>query len=172
MGEDLAKVQHRFANFAQGHAHLPLYHRISAAAARDDEVAALLLAARPGQARPVLLLAALHDLVLRHPDLPAARWYASVVGRETLPTGDPWPEVRTTVLDHRDELTDVIATRTTQTNEVNRTVYLTAGLTRAAAGLPDTPLALVELGASAVLLLALDRDHTALTTAETPSTPF
>ena len=172
VGEDLAKVQHRFANFAQGHAHLPLYHRISAAAARDDEVAALLLAARPGQARPVLLLAALHDLVLRRPDLPAARWYASVVGRETLPTGDPWPEVRTTVLDHRDELTDVIATRTTQTNEVNRTVYLTAGLTRAAAGLPDTPLALVELGASAGLLLALDRYDTALTRDDAPSTRY
>lgn len=172
MGEDLAQVQQRLANFAQGYAHLPLYHRISAAAATDNEVAALLLAARPGQARPVLLLAALHDLVLRRPDLPAARWYASVVGRDRLPTGDPWPEVRATVLDHRDELTEVIATRTTQTNEVNRTVYLTAGLTRAAADLPDTPLAVVELGASAGLLLAIDRYDTALTRDDAPSTRY
>lgn len=43
----------------------PLYHAICAAAAEDGEVVRLLLEARPGQERPVLLLAALHDLVLR-----------------------------------------------------------------------------------------------------------
>jgi hypothetical protein len=160
--ERLARIQHRFAEFAEEYAALPLYGALARELAGDDEAAELLLAARPGQARPVLWFAALHDLVLRHPDLPAARWYASVVGREHLPSGDPWPEVRATVLEHRDELTRLMATRSTQTNEVNRSVYLAVGLALAAAAGTSrdeetAPIALVELGSSAGLLLGVDR---------------
>ncbi|HET7799781.1 MAG TPA: DUF2332 domain-containing protein [Humibacillus xanthopallidus] len=160
--ERLARIQRRFAEFGQEYAALPLYGAVARAVAGDAEAASLLLVARPGQARPVLWLAALHDLVLRHPDLPAARWYASVVGREHLPAGDPWPEIRETVMEHRVELTDLMATRSTQTNEVNRSVYLAAGLAFAAADGPHRPdgpgpIALVELGASAGLLLGVDR---------------
>ncbi len=98
------------------------------------------------------------------PDLPAARWFASVVGPDALPEGDPWPDVRRTVLDHRAELTHLIATRSTQTNEVNRCVYLAAGLGAVCADLPDRPVVLVELGASAGLLLGVDRYRVELTT--------
>ncbi|GAA2166304.1 hypothetical protein FHX52_1027 [Humibacillus xanthopallidus] len=160
--ERLARIQRRFAEFGQEYAALPLYGAVARAVADDAEAASLLLVARPGQARPVLWFAALHDLVLRHPDLPAARWYASVVGREHLPPGDPWPEIRETAMGHRAELTDLMATRSTQTNEVNRSVYLAAGLALAAADGPHRPgvpgpIALVELGASAGLLLGIDR---------------
>jgi hypothetical protein len=61
------------------------------------------------------------------------------------------------VLEHRDELVERIATHSTQTNEVNRAVYVSVGLASAAADLAGTPIALVELGASAGLLLGLDR---------------
>lgn len=153
----LARVQRRFGEFAAEYAALPLYSTLCARLAEDDDLAALLLAAQPGQARPVLWLAAVHDLVLRRPDVAAARWYPSVVGRDAVPHGDPWPDVRRTVLDHWAELTRVVATRGTQTNEVNRAVYLTVGLAAAARDLPDVPVALVELGASAGLLLGVDR---------------
>ena len=153
----LEQVQRHFARFARGHAHLRLYHAICRGLADDPDAASLLLAAQPGQARPVLLLAALHDLVLRRPELPAARWYASVVGRDAVATGDPWPEVRATILDHADELRRTIATHRTQTNEVNRAVYVAAAVSLAARDLPDTPVVLVELGASAGLLLEVDR---------------
>lgn len=160
--ERLARIQRRFAEFGQEYAALPLYGAVARAVAGDAEAASLLLVARPGQARPVLWFAALHDLVLRHPEVPAARWYASVVGREHLPTGDPWPEVRATVMEHRGELTDLMATRSTQTNEVNRSVYLAAALAMAGSEGAHhvdgpTPIALVELGASAGLLLGVDR---------------
>ena len=160
--ERLARIQRRFGEFAEEYAALPLYSAIARQVARDEETARLLLRARPGQARPVLWLAALHDLVLRRPDVPAARWYASVVGRDRLPVGDPWPDVRATVLAHSEELADVMATHSTQTNEVGRSVYLAAGLGLAAARVRGTagevaPVALVELGASAGLLLGLDR---------------
>ena len=160
--ERLGRIQRRFAEFAAEYAALPLYGAIAREVARDEETARLLLGARPGQARPVLWLAALHDLVLRRPDVPAARWYSSVVGRDRVPAGDPWPDVRATVLAHRDDLTHLMATHSTQTNEVGRSVYLAAGLALAAAPLTGTageaaPVALVELGASAGLLLGLDR---------------
>lgn len=167
-------MRRRFREFATEYASLPLYGSVSRHVADDPVAAALLTAAQPGQARPVLWFAALHDLVLRRPDLPAARWYASVVGREAVPDGDPWPDVRATVLAHEEELRGLIATRTTQTNEVNRSVYVAAGLSAAVdavsavdarEGLSDrsrdgsTPgrVALVELGASAGLLLGIDR---------------
>ena len=155
--ERLAHVQRRFREFGAEYAALPLYGSVSRRVAEDAETAGLLVSARPGQARPVLWFAALHDLVLRRPDVPAARWYASVVGRDTVPEGDPWPDVRATVLDHAAELRQLMATRTTQTNEVNRSVYVAAGLAAATSDVPDVPVALVELGASAGLLLGVDR---------------
>ena len=160
---DLATIQRRFADFAAAYAELPLYSAVSRAVATDDACAELLRSASPGQDRPVLWFAALHDLVIRRPELPAARWYASVVGRDRVPSGDPWPDVRRTVLAHADELSAVIAARTTQTNEVNRSVYLAAALALACADQPADDVVLVEMGASAGLLLAADRYRVELT---------
>lgn len=173
-------MRRRFREFATEYASLPLYGSVSRHVADDPVTAALLTAAQPGQARPVLWFAALHDLVLRRPDVPAARWYASVVGREAVPDGDPWPDIRATVLAHEDELRALIATRTTQTNEVNRSVYVAAGLSaavdavdavsavaarpgrsdRSRDGSAPGRVAPVELGASAGLLLGVDRYRT------------
>ena len=160
----LARIQRRFGEFATEYAALPLYSTISSHVARDEETASLLLAARSGQARPVLWLAALHDLVLRQPDTLAAQWYPSV-GDLSVPDGDPWPDVRRTVLDHADELVRLIATHGTQTNEVNRAAYVSIGLAAAADDRREVPMTLVELGASAGLLLGVDRYAVELTSA-------
>lgn len=158
----MGSIKDRLAAWSQEASDLPLYAAICAGSAADDDVAALLLAARPGQARPVLLLAALHDLVLDHPDLPIARWYRSVHPEDALASGDPWPEARAALLEHTDRIREVIATHSTQTNEVNRCVYLVAMLQRACADIPDQSVGLVEIGASAGLLLGIDSYHTTL----------
>ncbi len=155
-------MQRMFTAFARSYPELTLYRAICEAASADDEVAGLLTAARPGQARPVLFLAALHELVLRRPEVTAARWYPSVTG-QAVADGHPWPDVRQTCLDHADELRATIATRSTQTNEVNRVVQLAPLLGQAAADVPDAPVALLEMGASAGLLLGLDRYRIELT---------
>lgn len=155
--DGLAAVQSHFSRFAAAYPDLPLYAAICRHVAADAEAAEPLAHSAPGQARPVLWLAALHDLVLRRPDLPAARFYPSVVGRDWVDAGDPWPAVRQTVLEHRDELRATIASRTTQTNEVNRCVYLAVCLSLVSVDLVDHPVVLVEMGASAGLLLAVDR---------------
>ncbi len=154
---DLEKVLGHFDFFAESIPQLPLYRAISSACAHDREVAGLLLEARPGQARPVLLLAAVHDLVLAHPELPLARWYATVTDAAEVRTDDPWPAFRSTCLGHADHLRWVIATHATQTNEVNRVVLLAPMLAHATSDVAARPVSLVELGASAGLLLGLDR---------------
>ena len=150
------EIQLMLRQFADAFTELRLYRAIALGAAADDDVARLLLAARPGQARPILLLAALHDLVLARPDLPAARWYPSVTGAP-VPDGDPWPDVRAAALAHADHLRRVIASRGTQTNEANRAVHIGALVARACADVPERPVVLLEMGASAGLLLELDR---------------
>lgn len=155
--DELGTVQRSFERFATFFPDLKLYHRLAEACATDDEVAGLLLAARPGQGRPILLFAAVHELVLRRPEVDLARWYATVTPVDELATGDPWPIFRRTVLDHRVELEAVIAGRATQTNEVNRSVLVAVLLAAACTDVPGVPVRLVELGASAGLLLAPDR---------------
>ncbi len=146
----------RFVGFADTECGaLPLYDRISRAASNDPEVIDLLLAAPPGQRRPVLLLAALHDLVVGQPDVPAARWFPSVTGRP-VPEGDPWPDVRSAVLDDATRMKQVCATRSTQTNEPNRSALWALAVPWIAAEV-DGPLAMVELGCSAGLNLRWER---------------
>lgn len=155
-GETVDDVRRFFAEFARDYPDLPLYARLASAMSADPDLARMLLVARPGQARPVLFLAALHDLVLRRPDVPAAPWFARASAGQ-LGAGDPWPDVRRTVRAHRAELERTIATRTTQTNEVNRAVYVATLLHLACRDVGDLPVGLVELGASAGLLLGIDR---------------
>ncbi|GAB3581844.1 DUF2332 domain-containing protein [Calidifontibacter terrae] len=149
-------VRQRCRDFSVSHPEVPMYARIADAASADDDAIELLRCAAPGQARPVLLLAALHDLVMRRPETPAARWFPDGP-EQVVPQGDPWPDVRLTLSSHADELRSVIATRATQTNEVNRAGYVIAMVAAACADLPNTPVTLLELGASAGLLLNLDR---------------
>ena len=146
-----------FATFAPSVDGLALYERLTSRCSEDRDVAALLTVARPGQARPVLLLAAVHDLVLREPQLELARWYQSVTPAGELAHDDPWPVFRSLCMDRRAELEAVISTRSTQTNEVNRAVFLAPLLAAACRDVRDAPISLVELGTSAGLLLGMDR---------------
>lgn len=122
----------------------------------------MLRVAHPGQQRPVLLFAAVHDFVLRHPDVALARYYRSVTPASRLATDDPWPTFRATCLENRDELESIIATHTTQTNEVNRVVLIAALLGAAIQDVPDRPVSFVELGTSAGLLLGFASYRVAL----------
>lgn len=154
---DLDRIRDHFRFFAANLPDLPLYRRLSLGIAEDPEVASLLLAAEAGQARPVLLLAAAHLLVLEQPDVAVARWYGSVTASEELASGDPYPAFRSLCLDHAVELREVIATHRTQTNEVNRVTLLAPMFATCTRDVPEQPLSVVELGSSAGLLLGLER---------------
>jgi len=113
-----------------------------------------LMAAPPEQRRPVLALAALHDLALQHADSPLGRLLHRL-GTPDATNEAVWTATVGLVDEHRAEFERVIATRHTQTNEVGRCAVLLPALTRIAetAG----ALSLIELGSSAGLLLNVDR---------------
>lgn len=100
----------------------------------------------------MLLLAAVHDIVLEHPELPLARHYASVTPAPI--RSDPMPAFSETVHMFRDRIIEVMATRHTQTNEVGRCAPIVVALR----GLSESqPIGLVDIGCSAGLNLHLDR---------------
>lgn len=131
----------------------PLYARLSAGIAEHPEVLALLDDAPEAQRRPVLLLAAIHDLVLRDPTQPLARWYPDL--STDPPAADPVPAVVQLCRERGEEVRRLCATRTTQTNEVGRCAYLLPALGLLAGELGE--LALVDMGCSAGLNLLVDR---------------
>jgi hypothetical protein len=108
-----------------------LYVEFADGVARDRELLAVLCELPEAKRQPNLLFAA-----LRH-----------VCG---LPGG--WPEFRDRFFEHQAEITNVIMTRRTQTNEPARCATLLPALAR----LPQ-PLALIEVGAAAGLCLLPDR---------------
>jgi hypothetical protein len=158
----------QFAPFARHEcAEDPLYVRLSEAVAAAPQRAALLTAAPPTQARPVLWLAAIQDRLLElaaagtHP--PLAAYYPSLVaagsgGPAARAPDDALPAALDAFLAaEHDTLQALIATRTTQTNEIGRCAVLSpllAGLSARAGG---RPVALLDVGCSAGLNLGVDR---------------
>jgi uracil phosphoribosyltransferase len=115
------------------------------------------LAAPPAFHTPLILLAAVHHLLLSGADGALAAYYATVSGDAGRPVDDQLYPAFTRFVDaHLGEIHELVATHTTQTNEVRRT-----GVTLPALGLvarhSGRPLALLEVGASAGLNLLVDR---------------
>ena len=113
------------------------------------------------QRRPLILLASVHDLLLGGAEHPLAAHYDTVASVRGIPFQPPRSDVATDFADfcrrQRDELERLVATRTTQTNEVGRCTSLLPALCHIAAAYPAaTPLSLLDLGTSAGLNLLFD----------------
>jgi hypothetical protein len=134
--------------------HSPLYERLAIGIADDDLLLELVRSAAQSQQRPTLLFAAVHELVVQERWHPLAMYYASVTS--PVAVGDPLPAFRDFCSTYQDRLLDRMRTGGTQTNDVRRTAALVIGLHYLDAQL-SKPLVLVELGASAGLLLLFDR---------------
>ncbi|HVB91958.1 MAG TPA: DUF2332 domain-containing protein [Acidimicrobiales bacterium] len=137
------------------------YAAICRGVAGDAVVLALMRESPPAQRRPNLLLAAVHFLLLGGADHPLSAYYDTMSPRQ----GDsPRPGghgVAAVFADfcrsHHDALLPLMATRSTQTNEVGRCAGLLPALCHVAAGVEeDQPLSLLDLGASAGLNLLFD----------------
>jgi hypothetical protein len=156
----------QFAPFARHEcAEDPLYVRLSEAVAAEPRRAALLAAAPPTQARPVLWLAAIQDRLLELAAAgarpPLAAYYPSLCaaspGAAVRAPDDALPAALDAFLEaEHDALRARIATRATQTNEIGRCAVLSpilAGLSARAGG---RPVALLDVGCSAGLNLGVD----------------
>ena len=145
---------HMFAEFGRTAAkRAPLYARLSAGIAADDELAGLLLTAPVTQRQPVLLFACVHALLLDGPDDPLARHYSNLTPDPD--PRDPLPAFRAFCRSHRGALEHLLRTRSTQTNEIGRCALLLPafGLVAAEVG----AVTHLDVGTSAGLNLLLPR---------------
>lgn len=143
-----------FANETRGRS--PIYAHLADAAVDDPFLCSMLAEAPPGQRRANLLFAAVHDPVLeQHDASPLADWYPSVGGTRA-PDTHLTATFRAVVADNEPRIVEMLHTRATQTNEVGRAAVLWPAVQWLARAL-DGPVALIELGASAGLLLHMDR---------------
>ncbi|MBB5205592.1 hypothetical protein HNQ51_002919 [Inhella inkyongensis] len=134
----------------------PVYGAICRAIAADSELLALHDEIPPEQARPNLLLAALHDALLADPTLPLARYYPNLGGAQA-PDAELPLHLRALALGPlRARIRQQLRSRATQTNEAGRCGPLRLALD--ALGAHHTELALFEFGASAGLNLGVDED--------------
>jgi hypothetical protein len=141
----------------------PLNAAISRIVAEDPDLRGLLLHAPRTQQLPVLLLAAVHATLLEMVDAATphdlARWYPNLTDAPRPADDRRLPAVfRDFVAQHRDEITGLIRTRQTQTNEVGRSALLLVAFGIIAEELgAGTDLAHLDVGASGGLNLLIDR---------------
>ena len=150
----MAAELERFGDLVEDEA--PTYSLICRELSTDPALGRILEVARAGQPLANVLLAAVHYLLLADPGHRLATHYPSVVGAEVDPVGDLVEEFRSFCESHQDELQELVATRTVQTNEVRRCAALLPAFADVARR-TEQPLALIELGASAGLNLLFDK---------------
>ncbi len=150
--EAVAEVFRRFAR-EECDGSSPLYADLSRDVA--EEPALLKLAASARTPIPNLFFAAVHFLVIREPSASLAAFYPSVVERPR-PVDEAWPAFRAFVHDRRSRIRDLLTTRLVQTNEVRRCGYLLPAFNLVFRRGGGRPLALIEVGCSAGLLLLID----------------
>jgi hypothetical protein len=155
----LAALAQRFLRFADQECgdYAPFYAHLARGIAHDPELLAIAAHTRPGQQAPNLLLAAVHDLLLRGSDHALGVFYPSVAPLTAVPPGDPMPAFRAFCQDHGAALIDLVSTRLVQTNEPQRCTVLLPAFATVARLAGGRPLALIEVGASAGLNLLFDR---------------
>ena len=157
----VARLQQKFAAFAQtAFQGEPLYEALAAAAARRPEWAALLAAAPERQQLPLLWLAALQDRVLalvEAGERPALADYYASAGPARAPDAALETHVAGFIERHRDALAHAIATRSTQTNEIGRCAVLWPVLQQLVQDTGRPRIALLDVGCSAGLNLGVDR---------------
>ena len=152
-----AELLEHFVAFARSaHPRAPLYSALSAIAARDPQVAVILRRAPAPERVPVLFFAAVHALLLGEPEAELAQWYRNLTAEPRTPSERSLgPVFRRFVTERHGDLEHLVATRTTQTNEVGRCSFLlpVLGLIASEVG----PVGHLDVGASGGLNLLLDR---------------
>jgi hypothetical protein len=156
-GAALQTLARRFEHFA---AHDctedPLYVALCRLLAQRPAALTLLLAAEAAQRKPNLLLAALHERVLAGGAPALAPYYASAGGMR-VPDPGLGAALDAALQDEHDALARLIATRSTQTNEIGRCAVLWPALAALATWHRRREIALLDFGCSAGLNLGVDR---------------
>lgn len=154
---DELELERRFAESAvTSLPRAPLYAALSAGIAADPGLHRLLLDAPPTQRLPVLLFASIHSLLIAEPTHPLADWYPNLRSVPRLPDDDElMPTLSAFVRGHLNEIKQLVSTRSTQTNEVGRSLLFLPPLGMIAQEVG--PVTMIDVGASGGLNLLLDQ---------------
>jgi len=145
----------RLRRFAESEtASSPLYSALAGHIADDADLRAA-VAALTEDFSPTLFFAAVHFVLTSHPDDALAAYYRSL-GGEREPDAELPAALTAFLAAHRERLADVLATHDIQSNDPLRAAQLLPALGWAQACF-GRPLGLIEIGASAGLLLHADR---------------
>lgn len=153
---DLSALAARFRRFAADECgSSPLYRRLAMGIAGDGDLLALADQGTGGP-KPNLILAAVQYLLLSGRPHALAAFYPSITD-QPLPAEEAVPPFREFCLGHAEEIRGLITSRRVQTNEVARAALLLPAFAVVSESVHARPLGLVEVGASAGLLLSWDR---------------
>jgi hypothetical protein len=150
----VAGVAHIFEHFGveeapQIAAHL--YSALCDGIHRDPELLALAAIAPTTQPPPNLLFGAVHYLLLRGAEHPLREFYPGLTGGSCRPPSEAFESFRTFCLEHRAEIASLVATKLTQTNVIQRCMFLLPAFATVFRRGGGRPLALIEIGPSAGL---------------------
>jgi hypothetical protein len=148
-------VAQRFAD-AREFPSSPLYRSLARTVAVTPALLRLAARGRAGQHPSFLFFGAVHALLLAGVDHEIARFYPSLVGTDARPPAEAGPALIDFCAMFEPQLAALIETRLVQTNVVKRALAFQIGM--AAIGRQVTaPVHLIEVGASAGVLLRFDR---------------
>jgi hypothetical protein len=134
----------------------PLYQVLSRTVAGDEHLLDLASEARSGQQPANMLMAAVHLVVLRNPDLPFARFFPSVCGDAAERPDRAAAEFRAFCDDHRDAICQTLRERLVQTAVPGRGAAVRLAMHEVARRIPG-PVSFLEIGPSAGIQLRFDR---------------
>jgi hypothetical protein len=135
----------------------PLFSTLARACAADRDMIDLASATRPGQSAGMLLPMVAHYLVFKTPESALARYFPSLTATPA-PSDEAFPAFREFCLDRRDEVSELLASRTVGTNLVERSSTILPLLAYVSQRAHE-PLSLVEICCSAGLNLLFDEYH-------------
>lgn len=146
-----------FRAFATGQAagHSPLYAHLAGVITESPALLALADTARAGQPRPNMLLGAVQYLVRQHPCHPLARYYDGTA-RTDAELGEAAQAFHAFCARWETEITQLLATRSVQTNEVRRASVLLPAFAEIQRH-TDAPIQVIDIGSSAGLTLLWPR---------------
>ena len=145
--------------FARGDAWFdtsPLYRVLSRTVATEEDLLDLAAETRPGQQPANMLMAAAHLLVLKNPELPFARFFASVRGDAAEPPEAAGSEFGAFCAEHHDAIAQILRERLVQTNVPGRGVAVRLAMHEITQRILG-PVTLLEIGPSAGIQLRFDR---------------
>jgi hypothetical protein len=136
----------------------PLYVSLAMRVAEDPELLAIAAQAWEKHALPNLFLGAVQLLLLKGEHHQLAAFYPSL-NNASRHYDYVYPYFRSFVLEHKDEISEIIQRRSVQTNEVGRCAILVPAFELATRQAENRPVAMIEVGSSAGLTLLWDRYH-------------